>query len=214
MKGGGELAVAAMKGVAMFHVKRDGKVFGPFETAKLKEMATSGRLLPTDLISADGGVKWGYASKAKGLNLKPIETELPPMPKPAAAVRVEPTHAEKVKIATNNSYRTAFSALALTWVIGSIIGGIAIGIADGGLGGLDESIQLIVTLAAITGIGSAILGYIGMVGVGLFAVHHAKGLGYAAVFLLGMLIPFVNFFAIIMTIKVMAEKTYDLTHGI
>ncbi len=40
---------------------------GPFTSGQLREMATSGELLPTDLIWKDGMSGWVPASKTKGL---------------------------------------------------------------------------------------------------------------------------------------------------
>ncbi len=116
MKGGGEMAVAAMKGVVMFHVKRDGKVYGPFDSAKLKEMAASGRLLKTDMIS--DGTKWGPASAAKGLVFKETVVELPMPQQP-----VQPSQYQQPPVQYQPvQYQPVAQKTELHWVIRAFIG--------------------------------------------------------------------------------------------
>jgi hypothetical protein len=50
-----------------WHCNRDGKLLGPFTDQQLKQLATSGMLVPTDLIRKAGTEKWVPASRVKGL---------------------------------------------------------------------------------------------------------------------------------------------------
>jgi hypothetical protein len=45
----------------------DGRSAGPVSTSRLKELATSGSLLPEDLIRKKGSSTWRRAGKARGL---------------------------------------------------------------------------------------------------------------------------------------------------
>lgn len=50
-----------------FH-KRDGQaIHGPFTAKKLKEMASSGQILPTDTVRRESAEKLIAASRVKGL---------------------------------------------------------------------------------------------------------------------------------------------------
>lgn len=48
-------------------VQRDGQKLGPMPTAKLKQLAASGKVSPTDLVQKEGMGKWVQASAVKGL---------------------------------------------------------------------------------------------------------------------------------------------------
>jgi antitoxin component YwqK of YwqJK toxin-antitoxin module len=50
-----------------WYVARNKKKHGPFTTAKLKELAAQGRLLPTDMILKEGMQQWVPARSVKGL---------------------------------------------------------------------------------------------------------------------------------------------------
>ena len=52
---------------APWHFTRDGKRYGPYTTAQLKQFAGSGRLLPTDLVWKEGVEGGKPASAVKGL---------------------------------------------------------------------------------------------------------------------------------------------------
>jgi hypothetical protein len=53
----------------MWFYKRDGKLMlGPFSAKKLKEMASTGQILPTDTVRRDGaGMMMVAARRVKGL---------------------------------------------------------------------------------------------------------------------------------------------------
>ena len=53
---------------SMWFYKRDGKLMvGPFSAKKLKQMAASGQILPTDKVRKVGKDKTVTASRVKGL---------------------------------------------------------------------------------------------------------------------------------------------------
>jgi hypothetical protein len=68
-------------------VQRDGQNFGPFSSAQLKQMTTSGRLLPVDLVTKGEDGRWVPASQIKGLfaTSPAAASQLPPMPPPLPA---------------------------------------------------------------------------------------------------------------------------------
>lgn len=68
-------------------VQRDGQKFGPYSPARLKQMTTTGQLLPVDLVSKGEGGRWVPASQIKGL-FSDIPASYPapttsPLPPPA-----------------------------------------------------------------------------------------------------------------------------------
>lgn len=76
-----------------YHIKREGKVYGPYSAERLREFVRDGNVLPDDLIG--DGTKWGLAKKIKGL--LPSEPSPPPKPKPAPALIVSNPEPEQVK---------------------------------------------------------------------------------------------------------------------
>src|SRR5947208_1401881 len=52
---------------APWHFTRDGKKFGPYTAAQLKQYADSGQLVPTDLVWKEGMEGWKPASTVKEL---------------------------------------------------------------------------------------------------------------------------------------------------
>jgi len=68
-------------------VQRDGQNFGPFSSAQLKQMTTTGRLLPVDLVTKGEDGRWVPASQIKGLfaTSPAPASQLPPMPPPLPA---------------------------------------------------------------------------------------------------------------------------------
>ena len=64
-----------------WYFAKDGKQEGPIAAAELKQLASSGRLSPTDLVRKDGMTVWAQASKVKGLFPAPV----PPTPRPTAS---------------------------------------------------------------------------------------------------------------------------------
>jgi hypothetical protein len=75
-------------------VQRDGQNFGPFSSAQLKQMTTTGRVLPADLVTKGQDGRWVPASQIKGLfaTSPAPASQLPPMPPPlpAAASQLPP----------------------------------------------------------------------------------------------------------------------------
>lgn len=59
-------------------VQRDGQRFGPYSAAQLKQMTTTGQLLPVDLVSKGEGSKWVAASQIKGLFAATAPAKQPP----------------------------------------------------------------------------------------------------------------------------------------
>lgn len=74
----------------IWYIERGGQRYGPYTTAQMKEFATSGHLLPIDLVQRDGMEQPVIASQIKGLF--PAESvPVPPPPKPRPRpVRVQP----------------------------------------------------------------------------------------------------------------------------
>jgi len=68
-------------------VQRDGQTYGPFSSAQLKQMTTTGRVLPVDLVTKGEGARWVPASQIKGLfaTSPAAASQLPPMPPPLPA---------------------------------------------------------------------------------------------------------------------------------
>src|SRR5438128_9554773 len=50
-----------------WHYVRGGKQVGPVSTPELKQLASSGQLLPTDMVWKDGMPSWAPAETIKGL---------------------------------------------------------------------------------------------------------------------------------------------------
>ena len=80
---------------APWHFTRDGKKYGPYTTAQLKQFAGSGRLLPTDLVWKEGTQGGKPASAVKGLfpaTQPPSQRDAQPKPahSPAAAPSASP----------------------------------------------------------------------------------------------------------------------------
>jgi hypothetical protein len=50
-----------------WHYARDGKTFGPFTQARLRQLAAAGKLRPTDLFWKDGMKEWKRPDDIKGL---------------------------------------------------------------------------------------------------------------------------------------------------
>lgn len=80
--------------MAQWQVSRDGKKFGPFDDAKLREMASSGKLKPTDHVWAEGMKDWVEASKLKSL-FQPTNSPPPPPAPRSAPSAGTPTAAHK-----------------------------------------------------------------------------------------------------------------------
>ncbi len=75
---------------APWHFTRDGKKYGPYTTAQLKQFAGSGRLLPTDLVWKDGVEGGKPASAVKGLfPAKPPPSQPAAQPKPAVSTAAD-----------------------------------------------------------------------------------------------------------------------------
>jgi phage FluMu protein Com len=72
---------------APWYFTRDGKKFGPYTAAQLKQYAGSGQLLPTDLLWKEGMEGWRPASTVKGL----FAAQQPP-PQPAAQAQPSGSH--------------------------------------------------------------------------------------------------------------------------
>ncbi|MBL8794538.1 MAG: DUF4339 domain-containing protein [Planctomycetia bacterium] len=101
---GQALTVAPPSG-SQWYYARGGKAFGPYSSAQLRELAGTGKLLPTDQVQRVGATHWVAAAQVKHLFAKPpapkapatpVAPKAPPVPvapKPAAtpAERAEPT---------------------------------------------------------------------------------------------------------------------------
>ena len=77
----------AAPAAAPWYFTRDGKKYGPYTAARLKEYAGSGQLLPTDLVWKEGMEGWKPASTVKGL----FAAQQPPS-QPAAQAHSDGSH--------------------------------------------------------------------------------------------------------------------------
>jgi hypothetical protein len=68
-----------------WYYARNGQRFGPVTDEQLKELATSGQILPVDSIWKEGMDKWAPASNLKGL-FPDAAPNMPPPPPPSAPV--------------------------------------------------------------------------------------------------------------------------------
>lgn len=67
-------------------IVRDDKKYGPYSTAQMKEFATSGKLLPIDMVSQTGSEPWVPASQIEALF--PASEPATPAPPPVARQQV------------------------------------------------------------------------------------------------------------------------------
>ncbi|MSR45315.1 MAG: DUF4339 domain-containing protein [Phycisphaerales bacterium] len=60
-----------------WHYSKNGQTFGPVDGVALKQLASSGQLLPTDLVWKEGMPEWSSAEKVKGLfaSTPPLPTQ-------------------------------------------------------------------------------------------------------------------------------------------
>lgn len=81
-----------------WYIERQGKQYGPYPVARLKELAASGRLRRTDLVRREDQANPMAAGKVKGLFSeadKAARSSASPPPLPTAeVVRTPATHAE------------------------------------------------------------------------------------------------------------------------
>jgi len=72
-----------------FYLSRQGKSYGPYPEATLRQMATAGQFVPHDMLALVGASTWQKAADVPGLfaarSVPPIPTR--PAPAPAAPVR-------------------------------------------------------------------------------------------------------------------------------
>jgi hypothetical protein len=96
-------------------VQRDGQNFGPFSSAQLKQMTTSGRLLPVDLVTKGEDGRWVPASQIKGLfaTSPAAASQLPPMPPPlpATAPSSNPTSSGSILLSNPSSNPTSSGSI-------------------------------------------------------------------------------------------------------
>src|SRR5262245_22912459 len=71
--------------MAGWYVRRGEKVIGPVDSAKLKELAATGKLLPTDELAKDAAGPWTEARRTSLFSKRP-----PELPPGALAPKVEP----------------------------------------------------------------------------------------------------------------------------
>jgi hypothetical protein len=76
----------------MWFVQRGDKKTGPVDSAELKQLASTGRLLPTDLVQREGGQDWVPAARIKGLFAAPTgkPPQLPATHNDAGGVNLPP----------------------------------------------------------------------------------------------------------------------------
>ena len=81
-----------------WYYSRGGQQHGPVSVSELKQLAASGKLLPSDLVWKDGMDEWAPASKVKGLfsekQLTPARHPAPPPPPPPTAPSSSPPPTE------------------------------------------------------------------------------------------------------------------------
>ncbi len=73
---------------AQWYYTDQGQRVGPVSPTQLKELATSGRLQPSDMVWKEGMSEWAAASKVKGLF--PTTTQAPPPPPPLPTLPASP----------------------------------------------------------------------------------------------------------------------------
>ena len=69
-----------------WYCAKNGKEYGPFSSGQLKELATSGRLRPADMVRTDGGKEWQPASNLPGLFDNSASQPVAPPPPPIKVV--------------------------------------------------------------------------------------------------------------------------------
>ncbi len=69
-----------------WYYARDGQQHGPVNGERLKELATSGKLQPTDLVWREGMAEWAQAGTVKGLLLV-TSGGPPPLPSQASSCK-------------------------------------------------------------------------------------------------------------------------------
>lgn len=62
-----------------YFYKQDGKEYGPFDAASLRELATNGSLRPDDLVRKEGSSQWRAAKEARCVFSKTAEEVVPPV---------------------------------------------------------------------------------------------------------------------------------------
>jgi len=75
--------------MAEWFIAQNNEKFGPFTTAQLKELARTGKVLPTDMLWREEFPGWVKATEAKGLFDQPAAqppVQQPPVQQPASAV--------------------------------------------------------------------------------------------------------------------------------
>ena len=76
---------------SQWYVARDKKKSGPFSSDQLNQLASAGRLLPTDRVWKEGMTSWVLASKVSGLfasvSISDDPTTTPVQPSPVSASR-------------------------------------------------------------------------------------------------------------------------------
>lgn len=77
-----------------WHYSRDGIRLGPVSTNRLRELANSGELLPTDLVWREGLGQWAPAAKVQGL-FPAISSAPPPLPPNSHVASVSPQAAPR-----------------------------------------------------------------------------------------------------------------------
>lgn len=216
-----------------FHLKRDGKIFGPFEAAKLKELASTGRLIGTDMISSDGGKKWGYVSQAKGLGfvsqeVEEPQTKLPPVPqasegpKPSSKLQSAPTMAlppvpstpptdqdQSVLPSSPNHTSTSrtFSPLSIAvvvWMVSQVAFVITLLMQPQS----GENSPGLAALTWSTGI-AVLLCYIGVMILGAIAIEQSSGsmsVIWILLFIIGMCVPVGNVIVVLITLSWIQEN--------
>lgn len=72
--------------MAGYYIRRDEKVIGPVDSAKLKEAVAAGGLLPTDQLAKDAAGPWTEAGRTTLFAKKPAEPIEPTEPTPQTLV--------------------------------------------------------------------------------------------------------------------------------
>jgi hypothetical protein len=114
--------------MAEWYVRRGEKVIGPFEITKLKDLATAGKILPTDLLAKDAAGPWKEAASttlfAATTPPKPPE-QIPAQDRSTTLVQtterlpvvIEPAQGNRVILATR-SFFTSFGRGSLSvWTV-------------------------------------------------------------------------------------------------
>jgi hypothetical protein len=112
---------------APWYFTRDGKKYGPYTAAQLKQYADDGQLLPTDLVWKEGMVGWKPAPTVKGLFAAQQPPSQPAAPKLSSAFPANPLETLATpKASVKPTIKQKWQSLGPTVKLGIIGGAVAV----------------------------------------------------------------------------------------